>query len=193
MENKRNFGLAFFGVANVTIGLFFLMYFFLSFFIGVVVGLVTDRGFYGSLDWFCRVILDRFSFSVLYIFSFLLFWSGISMLRMKSYSRKVSMVASAVISSSFLVLLLTDIIRSYVYPQLELKFLSLWDAGLLLFFIFTISQIIYLNNPEIKKQFNDENVKLPLKIFALICIIFFLSPLFIQFMLNLYYLRAINK
>lgn len=142
-----------FGITNIIIGLTNLIIFFLPFLLGIVGGWVTYRNFYGSLDWFCLVILDKLILMTLYLFSFLLFWSGISLLRMKLYSRKLAIVSSSAIISSIFVWILSAIINSFVYHKENLNIQSPWDIVFLSFLLYTILLVTYFMNPEIKKHF----------------------------------------
>ena len=186
MNNKRPLGVTVFGMGNVIFSLFFLVGFSFSFFMGVILGWVADRKFYGFLDWLFLSILDRIALAIFYFFSFLFFSSGRALLRMEPSSRKLAIVTSVIIVSAYLVFMSTSIISSFVYPQVEIVYQSPWVFMLPLFLIYTIFLITYLNGPEIKKQFNDEDVRLSFKKPIIFIIISFIFPLILSWLFSVY-------
>ncbi len=180
MDSKRPLGVTIFGVANLAFGFIFLASFFIFFLLSVVIGWVTDRQFYGFLDWFFLAIIDRFLLAIFYIFSFQLFCSGISLLHMKQYSRKLALTSSYITALSYLFSILLSIISANVYPQIEIDFNSPRILGLYVFLVYTILLTIYLNDPVIKREFNDIDVKLSFKKPILIILIAFIFPLILR-------------
>jgi len=181
----KRLGVKFFGILNVLIGLGILVNFFSIFFWVVILGWVTEEGFSSILDWFSTVVIYRLGWELLYVFSFCLFWSGISMLRRKSYSRKLAIISSSAMCSGGLIWM----IPSLMYYKGSIDFNSPWNLIFILLLIYTFILVIYLMGSRIKSQFNDQNVKLPFRKLILIILILFLLPLIFRlpsWLLNLF-------
>lgn len=177
MDNKRPLGITIFGITNVIISLIFWAIYFVIFVYAVLIGLVTDSGFQSPYDWFCGVIIYRLSIATSYVLSFILLQSGIFMLLMKPASRKLAIITSIVIT-------IAQISSLPFYPW------SIWNLIPIAFLFYTILLTIYLNIPDIKKKFNDSNVKLSFKKPILIILIAFIFPLIFR---GIMYLWIRNK
>ena len=165
-------------MVNIIAGLLSLFIFFSPFVVAVILNMV-DRDLYGFLDWFNEIVLARLGWTIIYVFSFCLFWSGISMLRMKSNSRKLAIISSIAMLSSALLFVLSTIISSKLHYYMEIDFQP-WISILLSFLVYTILLIAYLNDPGIKQQFNEQNVRIPFKKLIFIILILFLFPLILR-------------
>ena len=150
--NKRPLGVTIFGIVNIIIGLVNLFVLFIPFLL-VLLGEGTNREFYGFIDWFCSVILGVLSWIILYVSSLFLFWSGIFMLKMKNYARKLAIISSSAVISSISIWILSPIITSVIYHKIDLSIESPWHIIFLSFLLYTILLITYLRNPGIKKLF----------------------------------------
>jgi hypothetical protein len=157
--NRRSLWIVLLGVINILIGLYSLITFFIVFLMMVLGGIVSETNFVGFWDWFSRFIILRLGFSIFYIFSCLLFLSGIAMFAKKPYSRKLAMVSSMGMCVGGLIFMLPAI-SSYVK---NFSLGSPWDpfyAGVL---IYTFLLVILFSSQRAKEQFNDEDVKLSFK------------------------------
>lgn len=131
--------------------------------VGVV--FLTGLGLTGSAGWF-QHYLARISFGVFYVSFFLLFLSGIAMVRKKLYSRKLGIFAATTLIISGLILILSWLIF-YVFEMSTgihkvplLKSIRFYSSTL--FFhqfqlwapiIYAAFLIIYLTAPKVKEQF----------------------------------------
>jgi hypothetical protein len=180
---KKPIGITIFGIINIVLGIIpttFLIFESIrsSFFITVVflftfAGWVTDNEFVCFLDWFLQTIMERGSLIILYITSLFLFWSGITMIRRKSYSRKLSLFSMYLLFLSWLVFITSSIIDSYLYLKLIFDISAFWillviTLGLL---VYVLLFTRYSMNPKIKEYFNDANIKFPLKRIYLVVVI----------------------
>lgn len=190
---KKPIGISIFGIANIILGIiptvfvssesirssFFLIVVFLFTF----AGWVTDNEFVSSGDCFLQTIMWRGCLIILYISSLFLFWSGIAMIRKKSYSRKLSLISLCILFSSWLGFNSTCIIQSYLYDKIVFDI-----NALCMLLIITFSLLIYIllfaryfMNSKIKQYFEDTNIKFPLKrifMLALIILIIIFIPIF---------------
>jgi len=188
---KRPFGVTIFGVFNIVLGtvpsLFLInLCLHLSFFITVIylftfAGWVTDNEFKSFADWFLLTIVERGCLITLYMFSLCLFWSGVAMLKMKPYSRKLSIVSISAIGLSWITTNVSAIIRGFLYRNAEFDINALWKLFLisLALLIYAFLLIKYLKRPEIKEEFDKDQVKYSLKSIILICSIILLLILII--------------
>ncbi len=158
---KNPLGITIFGITNIIIGLVNLFVLFIPFLLVFFGAEGASSEFCGFIDWFFSVILGMLSWIVIYISSLFLFWSGISMLKMKNYARKLAILSSSGIISSIFIWILSPIITSIIYHRSDLNIDLLGHIIIFSFSLYTILLIVYLMNPQVKKQFNDENVKLP--------------------------------
>lgn len=147
-----------FGITNIIIGLVNLFVLFIPFLL-VLFGEGIQRDFYGSIDWFCSIILGILSWIILYVSSLCLFWSGIALFRMKKYGRKLAIVSCSTIILSISTWILCPIINSIVYHKMNLTTESSWRIIFLSFLLYTILLVTYFMDPEIKKHFNTKNTQ----------------------------------
>ena len=99
MINKERLGIRILGVVNIIFAMWFLFIFAFSFFMGVLLGWVTDEAFRDAYEKFVSLIIGRLMADIRYIFSFLLAFSGISMVKVKNYSRKLAIRSIVVLLS----------------------------------------------------------------------------------------------
>ncbi len=190
MNNDKLSGIKIFGVMNIVLSSFFLIAYSLFFFVmDVLMGGVTDEKIYGFLDWFNLYIIGRVSLSIFFIFVFLLFKSGLLLLRQDIRARKLAVVASSAIVLSQALAFLSTFLGLVVGKSVKLDFLNFNSIIWILFLFYAILQIVYFMSPGIKSMFNDVEVKINLKIPIIIIIILFFSPLLIRpiivFILNM--------
>lgn len=181
MSSKEKLGIKIFGIINLTFGLGLLVTFSLGFFMGVILGWVTDFGFHDAYDKFISLIVGRLLSDIRYIFSFLLLFSGIGMLSMKNYSRKLAIFSIIVIISTLLLGLLLAVVDIIFYPDIIFEPDYFYVVPFLIFLIYSIFLIRYLNKPKIKEIFNDKDVKLSFKIPIIVIIVAYIFPLFLKY------------
>lgn len=177
-------GIIFFGVTSIIMGLVFLFYLYQIFIFTAVGGWCADRPPYGFLDWLTLFVIGRISLGVFYIFSAILVWSGIALLRMKAYGRKLIIITSLTVALSGLInnasLFANSIINN---GNLKFTFEDLSKTASLVlygFCIYTILLIIYLSRPKVKEQFKGrgpdrKKIKKILLVSGLILILFIVS------------------
>ena len=182
MNNKEKSDIKLFGVINLIFGLWFLIAFAPGFFMGVILGWVTDFSFHSAYDKFISLIVGRLLSDIRYIFSFLLLVSGIGMLSMKNYSRKLAIFSNIIIVSTLLLGLLLAIVDILLYPAIIFDPDYFYLVPFLTFLVYSIFSIMYLTKPKIKEIFNDKNVKLSFKIPIIIIIAAFVCPLFLKYL-----------
>ena len=182
MNSKEKSGIKLFGTVNLIFGLWFLIAFAPGFFMGVILGWVTDFSFHSAYDKFISLIVGRLLSDIRYIFSFLLLVSGIGMLSMKSYSRKLAIFSNIIIVSTLLLGLLLAIVDIILYPAIIFDPDYFYVVPFLTFLVYSIFSIVYLNKPKIKGIFNDKNVKLSFKIPIIVIIAAFVCPLFLKYL-----------
>ncbi len=164
------------GILNILFGIWFLVLLAPNFLLGVILGLVSDYGFHDAYDEFMSVIIGRLTASIGYIYMGMLVFSGISMIRMKNYSRKLALFSCITIIAVHLFGALLTIIDAMLYSDVNINPDPFYALPLLIFLIYTIFLLVYLNKPKIKAIFNDKDVKLSFKIPIVIIIIAFFSP-----------------
>jgi len=191
---KKPVGITIFGIINIVFGIIpttFLIFesirssFFIIFiFLFTFAGWVTDNEFNGFFDWFLQTIIWRGSLIILYIFSTLLFWSGLTVIRKKPYGRKFSVISIVGFSSAWVVFFTSGILRPYLYSNDKNFDVNAIRISLYLLFgllIYTFLFIRYLKLPKIKEYFDDANKKLSLKLIylvvAIILIVIFMPAL----------------
>lgn len=155
MNTKRPLGITIFGIVNIIIGLVNLFVLFIPFLLFVLLG----EGAGIDIKRFTFDILDTLAWIILYVSSLCLFWSGIALLRMKKYGRKLAVVASSAVVFSMFIWILSAIISSIVYRKMNLNIESPWHIIFLSFLLYTILLITYFKDPEIKKYFNTKNTQ----------------------------------
>jgi hypothetical protein len=161
---KRPLGVTIFGTINIMLGIYpsiFLIQLFLTSasFINVILlftfaGWVTDNEFKDFMDWFLLTIMERGFLIIIYIFSLLLLWSGLAMLKKKAYSRKLSIISISVIVLSWIGFSSSGMIHANLYHNVPFNFNSLEigiSFGLLSYAILLIQ---YLNQSAIKVKFD---------------------------------------
>lgn len=173
--NKNTFGIIGFGIANIIIGAAGVAVFFVVFLMSVVLGWVTDKQFYGSFDWFYSMIIYRLYWVIFYLSFLILFYSGVTLLRKKTHSRKLAIISSSAISSVILFWTIPTIMISYVNSKSAPAFLSPWNIILPGFLLYAILLITYLMDSGTRRLFDDRDVKFP----YLMVVIFILALLFI--------------
>jgi len=180
MSSKEKLGIKIFGIINLIFGLWFLITFAPEFLIGVILNWCADFNFHNIYDNFMPLIIGRLFIDIGYIFCFLLLFSGIGMLSMKNYSRKLAIFSSiAIVLPPSIGLFLTaiDIIR---YPVVKLDLDLIYVVPFLILLIYSIFLIRYLNKPKIKEIFNDKDVKLSFKIPIIVIVVAYIFPLFLK-------------
>lgn len=190
---KKPIGIIIFGIVNIILGIlptavlifestrsfFFIIFIFLFTF----AGWVTDNEPAGFLDWFLLTIMGRGSLIIMYITSLFIFWSGIAMIRRKSYSRKLFLFSACLLFLLWLILVTSSIIDFYLYPEgiFVMSGLRMPLIITLVLLIYLLLFIKYSMDPRIKEYFNDKNIKFPLKrigLVALIILIIIFIPIF---------------
>lgn len=188
---KRPVGVTIFGMINIVLGIFpslFLVNLCLryTFFITVIflftfAGWVTDNKFKSFADWFLLTIVDRGSLITLYIFSLFLFWSGLAMLKMKSYGRRLAIISISGVVLGWTVSHISSIIRGFLYRNAEFDINGLWQIFYISLALLTYAFLLikYLIRPEIKEEFNKVHIKYSLKTIILFIILVILTILII--------------
>lgn len=180
---KKPIGIIIFGIVNIILGIIpttFLIFesmrssFFLTvIFLFTFAGWVTDNEFVCFLDWFLQTIMERGSVIIMYVVSLFLFWSGIAMIRRKSYSRKLFLFSACLLFLLWLILVTSSIIDFYLYPKgiFIMSGLRIPLIITLALLIYPLLFIKYSMDSRIKEYFNDANIRIPLKLICLAVVI----------------------
>ncbi|MHB8155014.1 MAG: hypothetical protein ACYDFR_03050 [Candidatus Omnitrophota bacterium] len=186
---KRPAGVTIFGMINIVLGILpslFLINLCLryAFFITVIflftfAGWVTDNEFKSFADWFLLTIVNRGSLITLYIFS--LFLSGLAMLKKKPYSRRLAIISISGVVLGWMVSHISSIIRGFLYRNAELDSNGSWKIFYisLALLIYAFLLIKYLIRPEIKEEFNKVHIKYSLKTIIFFTLLVILTALII--------------
>jgi len=168
---RKPIGIKIFGITNIILGispflfLSFLciqqFYLVIFFFLFTFFGWVTDREFKGFWDWFLLSVGERGCIITFCLFSFLLFQSGLAMIKGKSYGRKLAIISVSIIALSWIGYNVLSIIHTHLYGNLSinanlLNSVFLISFGLLIYVFFLIK---YLMRPTIKEQFDKEGME----------------------------------
>jgi len=182
MSSKEKLGIKIFGIMNLIFGLWFLINFAPEFFIGVILNWLADFNLHNIHDNFMAFVIGRLLIDIGYVFSFLLLVSGIGILNMKKYSRKLAIFSSIIIvlpPTLGLFLTALDVMR---YPDIKLNLDFVYVVPLLSFLVYFVFLMRYLNKPKIKEIFNDKNVKLSFKIPIIVIVAAYVCPLFLKYL-----------
>lgn len=182
MSINEKTGIKLFGIINVIFGSWFLITFALGFFMGVILGWVTDYSFHNTYDKFISLIVGRLLSDINYVFSFLLFSSGIGMLNMKNDSRKLAIFSIIVVSLTLLLESLLAIVDIMLYQDIIFEPYYPHVVPFLIFLVYSIFLIIYLTKPKIKEIFNDKDVKLSLRVPIIVIIAAYVCPVFLKYL-----------
>lgn len=183
MDIKRPLGIKIFGIGNIIFSSIFLFTYSIYFLFTVVFGWLSDRELYGIIEWIDLAIINRLDISVVFIFSFLLFKSGIGLVTKNLKARKLAKISSIIIASASLLGIVTSIIVQLIYPDKKQFGLNSWVYFEFLFIIYSFLLTSYLNFPSITQLFNDQNLKISFIRPILVVIISFLFP----FIVNLFF------
>ena len=176
-------GIKIFGIGNIITGLVLSMSSVIFFYAAIFYAWIGERQPYGVIEWLCTVFIIRLGIIMLFVFSFHMIRSGIALLIIDTKARKISKVASTIVSLSLLMVFFSWFILSCVYPehmQGGFNFLD-FTAVLLIFYLVCLN--VYLNRAPIKELFADQNIKISFIRSILIIIISFVLP----FILNLFF------
>jgi hypothetical protein len=152
-----------FGIVNIIVSLLFIFVSFTPFLWIIFFGQATDRELYGFYDWFSQVILPRITLPTFFVFSFLLFISGIALLKIKSYGRKLTIVSLSILIAIAIIWWGDTYINISLYHNTTLNNTLPWGAILVIFLFYSVLQIICLEGDGIKEFFNDGKIKLSFK------------------------------
>ncbi len=177
--NREQLRIRILGVLNIVFGVIFLIIFAPDFFIGVILGWVTDERFRDAYNKFMSIVILRLMIDIRYIFFFILAFSGVAMIRFKRYSRKLAVFSATILIVIQFLGLILAMINSMRYGE-QVGFNLYYIIPLLIFLLYAIFLLTYLNKPKVKAIFNDKDVKLSFKIPIIIIIIAFFSPTIIN-------------
>lgn len=180
---RKPIGLVIFGIINIILGIVptaFIIFesmrsssFVFMIFLFIFTSWVTDSEFACFFDWFQQTIVERGGIIILYIFSLLLFWAGLAMIRRKSYARKMAILSIAGLFLSWSIFLLSMPIRSYLYHKISLD-MSVLQVEIVFTFsllIYALLLMRYFMSHKIKEYFNDANLKFSLKLIYWVALI----------------------
>lgn len=193
MNTKRPLGVTIFGIINIGLGIMPTIFLIMeciriSFFVTVIFlftffGWVTDREFKCFGDWFLLTIIERGSLIIFYLFSLLLVISGVTLIKRRLYSRKLTITSTLVIFLSWTINVVSSILHSYLYrgESFNLSPTNLIMPGIIFFilFIYFLVSIKYFTRFVIKEQFADTDIKLPFKKMAIVIFILIFGHLII--------------
>ncbi|MBM3245078.1 MAG: hypothetical protein FJZ15_04715 [Candidatus Omnitrophica bacterium] len=157
---RKPLGVKVFGIGNMIFSSTILIVYLPYFLFTVVFGILSDRELYGIIEWIYLAIINRINISVAFIFSFLLFLSGVFLLKGNVKARKLARISSMTIVLSSFIGIVSTISVQLIYPGKRLFGLNPWVYFDIIFLIYTFFLNTYLSRAPIKKLFPDENLKI---------------------------------
>ena len=182
MNSKEKSDIELFGLMNLIFGAGLLITFAPEFLIGVILNWLADFSLHNIYNNFMAFVIGRLFIDIGYVFSFLLLFSGVSMLSIKNYSRKLAIFSSIVIVLLSAIWLFLVALNTLRYPYLKSHLDPIYVVPFVIILIYSIFLIRYLTKPKIKEIFNDKDVKLSFKIPIIVIIAAFVCPLFLKYL-----------
>ncbi|MFH1247548.1 MAG: hypothetical protein ABIG46_01695 [Candidatus Omnitrophota bacterium] len=175
MTKEKPFGIEAFGTFHITIGVLAVLIMAVPFFLAVFVGYVSDdpNDYDNIWGFFRSMVVFRVALIISFISAISLFWSGIGLLRLKNYSRKLTIISAIGINSILAFMFIEDIFFRKEY----LVYNHSYDFIPFLSVIYLFILIYYFTQPAIKSWFSDEGVRFKFWLLAVIILLLLLSPL----------------